>query len=53
MKDPRQKMIVLQNSMMHAVNIIKHNSEGERIDLADVLAAADIIAEHVMESADK
>lgn len=43
--DKKQVLIVFQNSMMHATNIVKHNSEGKKIKLDDVIAAAQVITE--------
>lgn len=53
MVDPRQKMIVMQSSMTRAIEILKHNLDGEKITLEDVLTVTDILADHIIENASK
>ena len=47
--DRRQVAIIMQNSMLHATNIVKHNSNGKEIKLADVVMAAEIITKRILE----
>lgn len=42
--DARQESIVFQNSMAHATAIMIHNSQGEEVNVNDVLALAGKIA---------
>ena len=42
--DARQESIVFQNSMAHATAIMLHNSQGEQVDVKDVLRLAKTIA---------
>lgn len=46
--DQKQVAIIMQNSMLHATNIVKHNSDGKLIKLEDVLVAAEIIVKKVI-----
>jgi len=46
--DKRQVLIVTQNAMAHAVNIIKHNSNGKKIKLDEVIMAAEVITENLL-----
>lgn len=51
--DSRQKIIVYQNALGHAVNIIKHNvGESGKIKADLVLELAEIIADGALEYAD-
>ncbi len=51
--DQRQILIVSQNAMAHAVKIITHNLNGKKVELDNVLAAAEIITRHMIKVSKK
>lgn len=50
--DKKQVLIVAQNAMAHAVNIVTHNSGGNKVKLDTIIACAEIITQHMLDIAE-
>lgn len=48
MTDERQKLIVAQNAMGHAVKILIHNVPEDKVKVSDVVKAAEIITAELL-----
>lgn len=50
--DKKQVLIVSQNAMAHAVQIVKHNTDRGNMRLEDVLKAARMITQEMLKISD-
>lgn len=48
MIDSRQVMIVLQNALGHATELLKHNKKDDKIEVEELLTLAKVIAREVI-----